>query len=530
MSVAYRPHPSTLSSPGSDEELRASAARYHRLVTRMTALVFELDPAGKLCYANEALAAMTGYALAELLGHNWWDLIVAPDRSVVAELVELLHQQDVSGYELALAARDGALIWLELSTANHYGPDGRLLGIVGFALNRTRRKELEAERDKALRELNERVKELSGLHKAMQLLQDTTWPLTEVLPKLAALLPPAFQCPAAAAARIVVDDQVYTTPNFAESTATLSTVLSDADQIISIEVCYLNECPHCDEGPFLIEERNFITTIAEMLRAYLTRRRAEDQRRASDERFRTLVNSMDDIVYTLDRAGRHTGVYGRWVERAGLTADHFLGRTARQVLGAAEAQLHEVANAQALRGENVTYEWSVDTDDGPRHYQTSLSPLRDADGQISGVVGVGRNITAHKCAEEALRKSAEKWRSLFTILPVGVSILDQHNRISDMNLALEKILGITHQGLLEGDYKQRRYLAADGSPLRHEEFPSTRAVREQRIIEHVEIGVVKEDSETIWTEVSAAPLPFPDAVCVIVTSDITDRKRLTARE
>ena len=33
---------------------------------------------------------------------------------------------------------------------------------------------------------------------------------------------------------------------------------------------------------------------------------------ASEERFRTLVNSMDDIIFTLDREQRHVGVYGRW--------------------------------------------------------------------------------------------------------------------------------------------------------------------------------------------------------------------------
>ncbi len=49
----------------------------------------------------------------------------------------------------------------------------------------------------------------------------------------------------------------------------------------------------------------------------------------SEQRFRTLVESMDDIIFTLDREGRHTGVYGRWLKRWGLTPEAFLGKTAR---------------------------------------------------------------------------------------------------------------------------------------------------------------------------------------------------------
>ena len=61
-----------------------------------------------------------------------------------------------------------------------------------------------------------------------------------------------------------------------------------------------------------------------------------------------------------------------------------------------------------------------------------------------------------------------------------------------------------------------------------EELPSSRAMRLQENILHVEIGAKLEDSRIIWTDVSAAPLQFPDTGCVVVTADITERKRLEA--
>lgn len=62
--------------------------------------------------------------------------------------------------------------------------------------------------------------------------------------------------------------------------------------------------------------------------------------------------------------------------------------------------------------------------------------------------------------------------------------------------------------------------------MKPEEFPSSIAIKEQRIVESVEIGVVKEDGSTVWTRVSAAPLPFPEAICVIATTDITEQKNI----
>jgi PAS domain S-box-containing protein len=124
--------------------------------------------------------------------------------------------------------------------------------------------------------------------------------------------------------------------------------------------------------------------------------------RHSEDRFRMLVSSMDDIVFTLDSAERYTGVYGRWLQRAGYTAGRFLGKTAREVFGADSAPLHEAANRRALAGEATVYEWRMDSALGVRIYQTSLSPLHNSEGRIHGLVGIGRDITVGKEAEKAL--------------------------------------------------------------------------------------------------------------------------------
>jgi diguanylate cyclase (GGDEF)-like protein/PAS domain S-box-containing protein len=139
--------------------------------------------------------------------------------------------------------------------------------------------------------------------------------------------------------------------------------------------------------------------------------------------------------------------------------------------------------------------------------------------------GVVIDISKRKRAEETLRESEEKWRSLFEILPVGVSIVNSKNIVSDINPALGQILDLSLESIIKGEYQNRRYLRSDKTPMPLEEFPSIRAVQEQTSIRNVEIGVEKEDGTLIWTSVSATPLD-PVASSATVTVDITELKRL----
>lgn len=146
-----------------------------------------------------------------------------------------------------------------------------------------------------------------------------------------------------------------------------------------------------------------------LLMAYLerTRTRAEAHRR----RFEGLVSSLDDIVFTLDSQGRHTGVYGRWVERAGGTPETYLGRTAVDMFGPEAGEPHLRMAQTALRENRaVTYEWSVEAPDGGRvHYQTTLSPIVEGDCRPTELVGIGRDITELKNTHLSLQQSlAEK--------------------------------------------------------------------------------------------------------------------------
>jgi diguanylate cyclase (GGDEF)-like protein/PAS domain S-box-containing protein len=126
---------------------------------------------------------------------------------------------------------------------------------------------------------------------------------------------------------------------------------------------------------------------------------------------------------------------------------------------------------------------------------------------------------------DTLRENEGKLQALLQVLPVGVSILGEDQKPIYTNSALGEILGLSKNALQNGLYKTRNYLRSDGSLMPADEFPSTLAFREGRIIQDVEVGVVKEDGEIVWTSVSAVPFTRKDWRVILTVTDISHQKQ-----
>lgn len=133
--------------------------------------------------------------------------------------------------------------------------------------------------------LRERVKELTCLYSLAQLCDRQDLSLEQILQGAAELLPPAWQYPEIASARIVFDRRSHLSPGFREGGAAQSAPLVLSGRRRGrIDVVYSESRPRVDEGPFLREERHLIDAVARQLALLLQRRQAdEDARRLQDQ-------------------------------------------------------------------------------------------------------------------------------------------------------------------------------------------------------------------------------------------------------
>ncbi len=93
--------------------------RCYRLLSRMSAFVFECAPDGRLLSIGDTILALTGYAPAELEGQAWCDrLFPGSQRAQLHALDRRLRFGDVFNHELTATGRDGQPVVLEVTTAN----------------------------------------------------------------------------------------------------------------------------------------------------------------------------------------------------------------------------------------------------------------------------------------------------------------------------------------------------------------------------------------------------------------------------
>ncbi len=151
--------------------------------------------------------------------------------------------------------------------------------------------------DDILHRLQERVKELTALHRTARILQGVSRPAQDVMKDIVNLLPPAWQYPEITSARISFQELTAETPGFGETTWRQSAIFELRDGARGcIDVFYAEACPDADEGPFLKEERELIDSVAEMLRSYFLHLQADEAlQKAHDNLERTVESRTKEL-------------------------------------------------------------------------------------------------------------------------------------------------------------------------------------------------------------------------------------------
>jgi two-component system NtrC family sensor kinase len=127
--------------------------------------------------------------------------------------------------------------------------------------------------------LRERVKELTCLYEISQVAGQLGISLEEILQRIVELIPPAWQYPEIAFARIIVNGTSYTTNGFCDSRQKQTAeIMVDGVPRGSVELVYVEEKPDLDEGPFLKEERNLIDAVAGQVALIIERKQADKDR------------------------------------------------------------------------------------------------------------------------------------------------------------------------------------------------------------------------------------------------------------
>jgi signal transduction histidine kinase len=132
---------------------------------------------------------------------------------------------------------------------------------------------------RAQRALRERVKELSCLYSIARVIEDNKGSVEEAMERIVQLLPPAWQFPETAVARITLDGNTYVAGEFdAARSRQIAKIVVSGKYRGDVEVGYVDDLPQAVDGPFLREEEHLIGGVAREIGEFLERRQAEAER------------------------------------------------------------------------------------------------------------------------------------------------------------------------------------------------------------------------------------------------------------
>jgi len=244
-----------------------------------------------------------------------------------------------------------------------------------------------------------------------------------------------------------------------------------------------------------------------------------------------IVETTPDLVFVKDDAGRLLLANPAYEKAMGRPLAELLGRTPEQIHGA-EGGVAVAGNDLLVQrtGAPHAFEEHLVTPAGPRVFLATKAPRRDASGAIVGVIGIARDITERKRAEEALRDREARFGSVIEAIEDGVIHLRADGSISGCNSAAERMLGLSQEEMAAASAHRERWrvLDADGEPLSPEALPDVVTRRTGVPQSDVVIGVPRPDGSTTWLSMNVRPLqpgPGPLPTPVVATfRDVTEAR------
>jgi PAS domain S-box-containing protein len=141
-------------------------------------------------------------------------------------------------------------------------------------------------------------------------------------------------------------------------------------------------------------------------------------------------------------------------------------------------------------------------------------------------------IARRKGTEEKLRESRKKYRVLFETSPVGMLVTDVKGDVLEVNKAMARMIPKADLvSIIKGSKSaQNCIIHPDGTPMRRNDLPDARALREGRTIPEFELGVRDREGSVRWFSASSAPIPVKALGAVVAHREVTETKRLEMQD
>ncbi len=470
------------------EALRKGEARYRTLIEAMPAIVYvaEPEPPYAPLYVSPDIESL-GYSLEEWQ-HNtdlWMKLLHPQDREwVMRETAEAMAAGSETDYEYKVVTRDGSVRWLHDRGRFVRDEMGLATSWLGVMLDITERKSIE----RALIESEKRYRNLVDNSQGLICTHDLSGCLLSVNPAAATLLGyrPAEMVGHNLREFLAPEKQSYF-PAYLEQIRQSSTfnglmrvqTKGGEKRIWSFQnTCYGDG----EKDRYVLGHAHDVTDL----------KRVERALRASEERYRLIVENANDIIYRTDAEGHFTYTNPTFRKMLKCSEEESPGIGYLDVVHPDyRAAAEKFYAQQRFKGIYDTYyELPIVATDGTEIWiGQNVQPILEQN-QVVGFQSVARDITQRKRAEEMLQKEQEFLHAVLENITDGIVACDAEGVLTLFNRASRDFHGLPVEQLPSEEWAERYDLfLPDGQTLMQpEQVPLYRALRGE-IVHDAEIVI-----------------------------------------
>ncbi|MDD1750081.1 MAG: PAS domain S-box protein [Methanothrix sp.] len=165
----------------------------------------------------------------------------------------------------------------------------------------------------------------------------------------------------------------------------------------------------------------------------------------------------------------------------------------------------------------------------------SASTVKDKSDRSICIISSFVDITESKKIQRELMESENKLKAIFDLLPIGVYVVDLEGRIIEANHNFIDFMGLSLEELTQRKQWERKYFSSDGSVLPrpkdakdslYRNYPAGKAMLEKMPSKYLEIGMEKENGESVWASTKSVPISISNWAALVAVMDITERRKM----
>ena len=264
---------------------------------------------------------------------------------------------------------------------------------------------------------------------------------------------------------------------------------------------------------------------------------AEVALRDSERRYREVFEKASDGIFVVevmpDGRFRNLEANPAFEKATGIPLAEYAGKYADETVPPESGRrVLENFRECVRQGKAIELETELDLPAGRRIFHATLIPITESSRGVRRIIGVTRDVTEKKHAEQALRDSEERFRLLLESAGEGIYGIDTQGCCTFINSAALAMIGRTRAEVVGQDlHGLIHHSRADGTPNPPEECRMCDAFRSGHSRDRVIETLWRSDGTSFFAEYSARPMYAEGHIAgaVIVFRDVTEQHALTQR-